>query len=412
MLSPTMENQLLREPWVFPRAATTNVTTEEDSAALSAWEENFQDLSGWCIDVFQAPCAFPIGESGIFKLSGTKYEGNGVFALEEGLFKELSSANNKEECNPETNKRPLTTSTPELAMDSGEERRGSSHRHHAPWHVQNAMDLAEPSFCSGGQRTAATATTQLDLDDVACPASIDSTENPREAWDVLRTVETIGSDTFDLLSYLCDDDVHSPEGSAVSDSSGPLSEQRPLFKPSASPAAEDSTVLLLPPAPPPSVVRVKTEREEAPMFCPRPGKRLSSTITSSALDTPGTSSRRSEKSSTRTLTGTRSKGPYEQRRRESKVKKYRYCTDDGDGESADDNTHGKAGSHYRESREKNNEASRKSRMNKKAKESEMATRAVQLERDNRILKMKVEELEKLVTSMRSTLLRSALKREF
>lgn len=66
---------------------------------------------------------------------------------------------------------------------------------------------------------------------------------------------------------------------------------------------------------------------------------------------------------------------------------------------------------YRESREKNNEASRKSRMNKKAKEEEMLQRATQLEKDNKILKMKVEELEKLVTSMRVALLQSALKRE-
>ena len=66
---------------------------------------------------------------------------------------------------------------------------------------------------------------------------------------------------------------------------------------------------------------------------------------------------------------------------------------------------------YRETREKNNEASRKSRMNKKAKEQEMSRRATELEKDNRILKMKVEELEKLVSSMRNALLRSALKRE-
>lgn len=66
---------------------------------------------------------------------------------------------------------------------------------------------------------------------------------------------------------------------------------------------------------------------------------------------------------------------------------------------------------YRESREKNNEASRKSRMNKKAKETEMALRAIELEKDNRILKMKVDELEKLVISMRNALLKSALKRE-
>lgn len=65
---------------------------------------------------------------------------------------------------------------------------------------------------------------------------------------------------------------------------------------------------------------------------------------------------------------------------------------------------------YRESREKNNEASRKSRQNKKAKENEMMLRASELEKDNRILKMKVDELDKLVTSMRTAILRSAMKK--
>lgn len=43
----------------------------------------------------------------------------------------------------------------------------------------------------------------VDLND-ACPTSFDSTDNQRETWDALRTVETTGSDSFDLLSYLCD----------------------------------------------------------------------------------------------------------------------------------------------------------------------------------------------------------------
>lgn len=66
---------------------------------------------------------------------------------------------------------------------------------------------------------------------------------------------------------------------------------------------------------------------------------------------------------------------------------------------------------YKELREKNNKASRKSRINKKVKETEMQRRAKDLERDNVVLKMKVEELEKLVTSMRTALLQSALKKE-
>ena len=65
---------------------------------------------------------------------------------------------------------------------------------------------------------------------------------------------------------------------------------------------------------------------------------------------------------------------------------------------------------YKEARQKNNEASRKSRMNKKAKEMEMMNMATQLEKDNRILRMRVEELEKLVTTMRNALLQTALKR--
>jgi len=38
--------------------------------------------------------------------------------------------------------------------------------------------------------------------DYACPTSLDTVANQRETWDELRTIETTGSDTFDLLSYL------------------------------------------------------------------------------------------------------------------------------------------------------------------------------------------------------------------
>jgi len=37
----------------------------------------------------------------------------------------------------------------------------------------------------------------------ACP-SLEMMANERETWDELRTIETTGSDTFDLLSYLWD----------------------------------------------------------------------------------------------------------------------------------------------------------------------------------------------------------------
>lgn len=65
---------------------------------------------------------------------------------------------------------------------------------------------------------------------------------------------------------------------------------------------------------------------------------------------------------------------------------------------------------YKESREKNNEASRKSRMNKKAKEKEIMLKADDLERNNRLLKIKVEQLDKMVTNMRATILKCVLNR--
>lgn len=64
-----MESEFLKEPWMFPRTKT-NSSTKEEAATFSAWEEDFQDLSSWCMDPFQGQCNFHIGESTTFKLSG------------------------------------------------------------------------------------------------------------------------------------------------------------------------------------------------------------------------------------------------------------------------------------------------------------------------------------------------------
>lgn len=42
------------------------------------------------------------------------------------------------------------------------------------------------------------------LSNDVCPTSFDSSASQRETWDELPTIEAIGSDTFDLLSYLCE----------------------------------------------------------------------------------------------------------------------------------------------------------------------------------------------------------------
>lgn len=404
LLSPTMESELLKETsWVFPHTKV-NATKEEDSAAFPAWEENFQDLSGWCMDTFQGQCDFHIGESTTFKLSGTKYEGNGILSSEEGGLKDLTSVTDEEKWNIKMNTAGLT----ERSDDNGHGLQSTAEPSSRYGKKENATETGASSLWLS-KETATAATTaspwnkqtdteaastpfqskhhigDVELDD-ACPTSFDSVQSQRETWDVLRVVETTGSDTFDLLSYLCDDEMRSPEGSVSTDSST-VSKLRAVATKSSSPFLQ-------------TPVKIKSEKNETTRR--RLESRTTSTITSSSLEVPLVSSRRSER--TRAHTVSKVEKSYSKTKRERSSGRKRYIESDSDDRTSS--------SHYRESREKNNEASRKSRMNKKAKETEMAMRAIELERDNRILKMKVEELEKLVTSMRTALLRSALKKEF
>jgi hypothetical protein len=64
---------------------------------------------------------------------------------------------------------------------------------------------------------------------------------------------------------------------------------------------------------------------------------------------------------------------------------------------------------YRELRDKNNEASRKSRQSRKARDVEMKEYAANLERDNQTLKIKADEMERLVKKMRQALLEAVVK---
>jgi len=64
---------------------------------------------------------------------------------------------------------------------------------------------------------------------------------------------------------------------------------------------------------------------------------------------------------------------------------------------------------YRELRDRNNEASRKSRQNRKARESEMKDTASKLERENQSLKIKADEMERLVKKLREALLEAVVK---
>ncbi|XP_076226534.1 uncharacterized protein LOC116429504 [Nomia melanderi] len=402
LLTPTMETELLKEPWVFPQSKVNQIK-EEEKATSSTWEENFQDLSSWCMETYQGHCDFHTGESPAFKLSGTKYEGNSALSSQEGVLKDLISIADKEKWNVKMDSAETTKyfntnshslqSTPKVTSKCEREDSTAESTTSNTWLRLSKVTTSSASTSSWSKQITTTASTSnqpryqigdIDLDD-ACPTSFDSTETQREPWDVLRTVETNGSDSFDLLSYLCDDEMRSPEGSVSTDSSV-------LSKPW-------STADSSPSIPQPYEI-VKAENKSTVQEPVQ--TRAASTVTSSAAESPIVSSRKSER--LRTSVTHKVEKTYNRIGKREKSGRRR-CVET----SSEDRSFAV---HYRESREKNNEASRKSRMNKKAKESEMATKAIELERDNRILKMKVEELEKLVTSMRSALLRSALKKEF
>lgn len=361
------------------------------------------------MDPFQVQCDFRIGESTTFKLSGTKYEGNGVSTVEEEeILKDLKSATDDEKLNLKMNtvktieesgdNRHLLLSPSELVNDYGLGYNNEKKNATSSW-LMSPESIASTSTASSKQRNA-------DVDamlqpeyraggDLACPTSpLDTIADQREMWDELRTIETTGSDTFDLLSYLCDDEMRSLEGSTDS---------------SAIKLRSHATVL--PPLSSFTPTKVKIEEETNEPIQPtrrRMSTRATSTVTSSSAEAPPVF-RRSERTRTTSTKETSSK--------ETETIVSRAKTRDKNGrkryyEESEDSEDDVALSQYRECREKNNEASRRSRMNKKAKESEMSVRAIELERDNKVLKMKVEELEKLVTSMRNALLRSALKGVF
>jgi hypothetical protein len=72
-------------------------------------------------------------------------------------------------------------------------------------------------------------------------------------------------------------------------------------------------------------------------------------------------------------------------------------------------TSGESRDRYRELRDKNNEASRKSRQNRKARDHDMKEYAVKLASDNQTLKIKADEMERLVKKLRQALLEAVVK---
>lgn len=157
-----------------------------------------------------------------FYLPGTKYEGNSVLSSEEGVLSGLASveddgmwstkmdtAKNNEHLNNCYNSLQSTSeATSKCQKENSTSQSNTSNSwlklpkgaivalNSASLSKQNSAEVNTPSQSRHQVRG-------IDLED-ACPSSFDSAESQRETWDMLCTMETNGSDTFDLLSYLCD----------------------------------------------------------------------------------------------------------------------------------------------------------------------------------------------------------------
>lgn len=137
---------------------------------------------------------------------------------EEGTLNDLKSTTDDEKLSLKMNtvktikdlsdNNHLLLSSPELVNDYGLKYSNEEKKATSSW-LMSPESIASTSTASSKKHNAdADALLQPEYranNDLACPTSpFDSTTNQRETWDELCTIETTGSDTFDLLSYLCD----------------------------------------------------------------------------------------------------------------------------------------------------------------------------------------------------------------
>lgn len=151
---------------------------------------------------------------------GTKYEDNGVSIVEEEkILKDLKSTIDDEKLNLKMNtvktteessdNRPLLSPSG-LVNDYGLGHNNEEKNATSSW-LMSPESIASTSTASSKQHNADADTLlqpeyrpSSDLTSPTSPFDTTAITNQRETWDELRTFETTGSDTFDLLSYLCD----------------------------------------------------------------------------------------------------------------------------------------------------------------------------------------------------------------
>jgi len=143
----------------------------------------------------------------------TKYEGNGVSIVKEKELKNLTkTTDEKLDLKMDTVKttkelndnRHLLLPPSELVNKYGLGYNNEENNTSSSW-LMSPKSIASKSTSPSKQYDAdVSASLQSKSHDLnyACPTSLNTVANQRETWDELRTIETTGSDTFDLLSYL------------------------------------------------------------------------------------------------------------------------------------------------------------------------------------------------------------------
>ncbi|XP_063992632.1 transcription factor VBP-like [Diachasmimorpha longicaudata] len=360
--TPVME---MKDPW-GSQIVKSSSSNEEENTAFSIWEENYQDLSDFCMGAFQGQCAFLIGESETTGYIGGKMDD-----------KSVSTTSGTAEVGQGVTYGCKTLGENKDIIDAARNIFNTQMTHkYVPKEekIDESVDMPDVWLDSPKSSIALRTDEWIKLED---NEKVDE-PHQRENWDGgINTFDNTGLNSFDLLSYLCDDEIQSPDGSVSTDSASVPTQN--LF--------QHSTLNRVEP------IKVDCKPE---------------TITS--INILGSSTQLDTEPSSSRVTRTRCI-PKRFKPELTIEPSYARTTNRGKKRSLESDSDDRMSDcSYRENREKNNEASRKSRMNKKAKESEMIARAGQLEKDNTLLKMKVEELEKMVTSLRAAILRSAMKK--
>lgn len=406
-----MESELLTKPWPTPEK---NFHEKPPSGSIAPfWEENFQDLSDWCVDPqsinrFHIPTPtqgqrdYHIDEQITAKNSGVKDNYVNLSHIKSGL-KDITGIGGNWTVDNNTQSTEMSF---EGSLPIGQDQFNTVTDMSDVW-----SDLLPTTSNIDEQQTIDSMKLILNRNENVPDPSLDLISETIDTWfPIITTDNDISCD--DLVTINQDDIVLDSYQSASANSTDDNFEKKQLLK----------DILL--------TADVPNSFDLLSYVCDESGNLLDKKnieekpelTTSDSVDSSQvTKTKKSRVRREKKISQARAKAePYvpplkiniKDKKLSSKKRKTSQPIDDESGNYTDSDSDTQTSDHnYRELREKNNRASRKSRINKKVKESEMLKKASDLEKNNIVLKMKVEELEKLVTSMRTALLQSALKKE-